>query len=139
MQLGFEMYDVTRLVMSPMSDSLPPFPTLLMRPAQPSSSADSLSVQHPGLTRKVTEGQISNVAPPDLQTHTVSGERQLRGGWILVSAVQEMRRARARVEGSALRSSDALLYLRFLEDDVTKGFVARGTERLAAGVGDEAE
>ena len=50
-----------------------------------------------------------------------------------------MRRARARVEGSPLRASDALLHLCLVEDDVTKGLVARGAERLAACVGDEAE
>lgn len=138
MQLGFEMYDVTRPVMSPMSDSLPPLATLLMRPAQIISTGP-IKHKHGTHTGKVAKRKVRNIAPSDLQAHTVGRERQLRGGRVLIRALQEVRRSRARVERRSLRAPDALLDLGLVEDDVAEGLIAGGTECLAARVGDEPE
>lgn len=124
--------------MSPISDSFAPFATLLIKPAQALSNVPppSYCTAH---TRKIAERQVRDIAPADLQTHTVSRERQLRGGGVLVRAVQEVRRARARVERCPLRAPDALFNAGLVEDDVAKGFVARGAKGLAARVGDKTE
>jgi hypothetical protein len=100
--------------------------------------AEVMQVMERGRTRKVDEGQVSDVLAADLEAHAVLRERKLALLWVLVLALQELLRLRSRVENGTLGAPDALLDVGLLEDRRPEAFGPGLAQRGALSVCDGA-
>ena len=91
--------------------------------------SDKFDVFHPTVlpdacdkSRQIHKGQLFKFATTDLQRYVVARERR----FIILdgSTTKEDGRARARIQNSPLRSSNAFFYLNFVGDGISKTFNA---------------